>query len=158
GMLTTNDEGYAERASIMRLHGIHGDAWKRYSRSGSWHYRVLHAGFKLNLCDLLAAIGSTQLRKCDNLWKRRCWIRNLYNERFSNVDEVQTPPFPSAGSEHSWHLYILRLRRELLEINRNQFIDELKEVGIGTSVHFIPLHHHPFYISAYGYRPGSMPN
>jgi perosamine synthetase len=158
GMLVTDCDEYARRASIMRLHGISGDAWKRYSRDGSWFYEVLDAGYKLNLCDLLGAVGSAQLKKCDQFLERRRYIATRYIKAFSNMEELETPPEISSYDEHSWHLFILRVRPKLLTIDRRTFIEQLKEAGIGTSVHFIPLHLHPFYARTYGYKPGDFPN
>lgn len=155
GMLTTNNEDYARRASIMRLHGISGDAWKRYSREGSWYYEVTEAGYKLNMPDLLAAIGVAQLQKCDRFHARRCAIAEQYMARLSRSEELEMPP---AAEGHAWHLFIIRLREEMLEIDRKQFIHELKQAGIGASVHFIPLHLHPFYQRTYGYRRGDFPH
>ncbi len=155
GMLTTDSEDYARRASIMRLHGISGDAWKRYSSEGSWYYEVVEAGYKLNMPDLLAAVGVAQLQKCDTFHARRCAIAERYRRRLAAIDELELPPVTDG---HAWHLFILRLRDGALEIGRNQFIRELKDAGIGTSVHFIPLHLHPFYQRTYGYRRGDFPH
>jgi perosamine synthetase len=158
GMLVTDNDEFAQRASRMRLHGISGDAWKRYSREGSWYYEVLDAGYKANLCDLLAALGSAQLAKCDHFARRRRSIAELYRSAFAGIEELELPPVPRSGIEHSWHLFILRIRPEWLYLNRNQFVEELKRCGISSSVHFIPLHLHPFYKNAYGYKPGDFPN
>ncbi len=158
GMLVTDRDDYARRISTMRLHGISGDAWKRYSKEGSWYYEVEDAGYKLNLCDLLAALGSAQLAKCDDFAEQRRAMAARYREAFSVFDELENPPLGEEPSGHAWHLFILRLRRGLLDLNRNQFVEELKKRGIGTSVHFIPLHLHPFYQRAYGYRQGDLPN
>jgi len=158
GMLTTNDDRYAERSSTMRLHGIGGDAWKRYSKTGSWYYEVQDAGYKLNLCDILAALGRAQLSKCDDFWKQRCQIAETYSRRFSQMEELELPPTVDPGCDHAWHLYILRLRPDSLDIDRNQFIQDLKSAGIGTSVHFIPLHLHPYYQRTYGYKQNDFPH
>jgi len=158
GMLTTNQEEYAHRASLMRLHGISGDAWKRYSRRGSWYYEVLHAGYKLNMSDIQGALGLAQLKKSDEFWSKRRAIASYYKERFSQLEQLELPPESLENAEHAWHLFIVRIRPELLSLGRNAFIDELKEVGIGTSVHFIPLHLHPFYQQTYGYRLGDLTN
>ena len=158
GMLTTDNEEYAERATKMRLHGISGDAWKRYSQEGSWFYEVQDAGYKMNLCDVLAAIGCAQLAKCERFWERRQAIARFYSENFSRFEELQVPPPANRDAEHAWHLYILRIKPELLASNRNDFIAELKKRGIGTSVHFIPLHLHPFYAQRYGCQRGDFPN
>jgi perosamine synthetase len=157
GMITTNNPEYAERLAMMRLHGISGDAWKRYAKEGSWYYEVLDAGYKCNLPDLLAAVGVAQLAKCDDFWRRRREIATMYRERLAGIDELELPPGCEPGDQHSWHLYILRIRPEQLSINRNQFIEKLKSLGIGTSVHFVPLHLHPYYQRTYGYRRGDFP-
>jgi dTDP-4-amino-4,6-dideoxygalactose transaminase len=158
GMLVTNEDDFAEQARTMRLHGIRGDAWKRYAKEGSWHYDVVEAGYKMNMPDVLAAIGSAQLAKCLDLWQRRMAIARKYTEAFASMDELQLPPQPDDNIQHSWHLYILRLRPEMLGITRSEFIEELKKLGIGTSVHYIPLHLHSFYQRTYGYRGGDFPN
>lgn len=158
GMLTTNNDKYAQRVTRMRLHGISGDAWKRYSKEGSWYYEVLDAGYKANLCDLLAALGSAQLAKCDEFAGRRRSIAEIYRASFAELEELENPPVPPDCVEHAWHLFILRIRPDLLCLDRNQFVNELKKSGIGTSVHFIPLHLHPFYQSAYGYKREDFPN
>lgn len=158
GMLTTDNEEHANRVKEMRLHGISGDAWKRYSKEGAWFYEVRHAGFKMNMCDVLAAIGCAQLEKCERFARRRQAIAKFYSDNFSCFDALEVPPAGDEHIEHSWHLYILRIRPELMSITRNQFIDELRRRGIGTSVHFIPLHLHPFYANTYGYCPGDFPN
>ncbi len=157
GMLTTDNQEYAVRAARMRLHGISGDAWKRYSREGSWYYEVLDPGYKLNLTDMQSALGLAQLRKADQFWSARKQIAEFYMDWLSAIDELELPPVTIDG-EHSWHLFILRIRPELLQIGRNEFIARLRELGIGTSVHFIPLHLHPHYQYAYGYAAGDFPN
>jgi dTDP-4-amino-4,6-dideoxygalactose transaminase len=158
GMLTTNNDEFAERAARMRLHGISSDAWKRYSKEGSWYYEVEHAGYKLNMPDLLAALGRAQLRKADRFMQRRSEIAARYDEAFNAVPELETPPQVRADAEHSWHLYILRLRPERLAISRAEFIEALKELGVGAAVHYIPLHLHPYYRRTYGYAPGDFRN
>lgn len=148
GMLTTANPQYAERATMMALHGISRDAWKRYSAEGSWFYEVLQAGYKYNMTDLAAAIGLHQLARSDWLLERRRTIAQRYTEAFSQWPELETPPNPP-HIEHAWHLYILRLSLERLTITRDAFIQALKDANIGTSVHFIPLHLHPFYRDTY---------
>lgn len=158
GMMVTDDEHYAEKARCMRLHGISGEAWKRYSREGSWYYEVAHAGFKLNLPDILSALGSAQLTRADRFFRRRSEIAARYCEGFATVEELELPPLAGPGCQHSWHLFILRLRPERFGLSRNEFIDELKSRGIGVAVHFMPLHLHPYYAKTYGYRRGDFPN
>jgi dTDP-4-amino-4,6-dideoxygalactose transaminase len=156
GMITTDNDEYATRSRMMRLHGIAGDAWERYGKNGAWYYEVMEAGFKYNLSDLQAAIGLVQLAKCDAMNNARRRIAERYTSAFKDVGALE-PPMVTSNRTTSWHLYILRLRLEQLQIDRNAFINELKERGIGTSVHFIPLHLHPYYQSAYGYRKGDFP-
>lgn len=158
GMLVTDNDEYAEKARCMRLHGISGDAWKRYSREGSWYYEVPYAGFKLNLPDILSALGLAQLSKSDQFFQRRSEIASRYSERFRTIDELELPPDVDSFCAHSWHLFILRLRLGALRAGRREFIEELKQRGIGASVHFIPLHQQPFYAQTYGYKPCDFPN
>lgn len=157
GMLTTDNDLYADRMRIMRLHGISRDAWKRYTAEGSWYYEVIHAGFKYNTTDMNAAIGLVQLAKCDRMAAARRSIAQRYSAAFALQPALECPTV-KPDRESAWHLYILRLRPESLTLSRNQFIDALRQRGIGTSVHFIPLHLHPFYADRYGYRPGDLPN
>jgi dTDP-4-amino-4,6-dideoxygalactose transaminase len=157
GMLTTDSDPLARRARMMRLHGISTDAWNRYAKEGSWFYEVQEAGYKLNLPDLLAAIGVAQLRKCDDFHERRKAIAKQYTNAFCHSNELEVPPDGAPG-EHAWHLYVLRLVPESLKIDRSAFIDALMAMGIGCSVHFIPLHLHPYYQRIYGYKEGDFPN
>jgi dTDP-4-amino-4,6-dideoxygalactose transaminase len=156
GMITTDDERYARRIRLMRLHGIAGDAWKRYAHNGSWYYEVVEAGYKYNLTDIQAALGLVQLSKCDGMRDSRARIADRYNAAFSQLSALDLPPtVPDRDS--SWHLYVLRLQLDRLKMDRNAFVNELRSRGIGTSVHFIPLNLHPFYQKAYGYGPGDCP-
>jgi dTDP-4-amino-4,6-dideoxygalactose transaminase len=119
---------------------------------------VEEAGYKFNMPDVLAALGCAQLAKSDRFREQRKTIAASYNQAFAAVDEVELPPPQAPNTADAWHLYILRLRPDRLAISRNAFIEELKRAGIGTSVHFIPLHLHPFYRRTYGYAPGNFPN
>jgi dTDP-4-amino-4,6-dideoxygalactose transaminase len=156
GMLTTSNPEAAERIAMMTLHGISRDAWKRYSAAGSWFYEVLQAGYKYNMTDIAAALGLHQLARCEWLLERRRAIAQRYTEAFSHWPEIETPPDPT-HVEHSWHLYILRLRTERLKITRSDFIQALTQANIGTSVHFIPLHLHPFYRDMYQFTHDDFP-
>jgi dTDP-4-amino-4,6-dideoxygalactose transaminase len=157
GMITTDNAAAADRMRLMRLHGIERDAWKRYRTDGSWYYQVLEAGFKYNLTDLQSALGIVQLAKCTAMKEARRTIADRYSNAFSSDDALVTP---TVAPEHetSWHLYILRLRLNKLRIDRDGFIRELGRKGIGCSVHFIPLHLHPYYQRAFGYRLGDFPH
>jgi dTDP-4-amino-4,6-dideoxygalactose transaminase len=158
GMLVTTRDEYAEKARCMRMHGISSGAWKRYAREGSWFYEVLYAGFKLNLPDILSAIGLVQLQKSDEFLRRRREIVQRYCERFSKLEELELPPTGGQDLEHAWHLFSLRLRSEDLQIGRNEFMEELKKRNVGAAVHFIPLHLHPYYVQTYGYQRGDFPH
>ncbi len=155
GMLTGPPE-FIEEARIWSLHGMSRDAWKRYGCEGSWYYEVLRPGFKYNLTDIQAAIGLHQLRKLPAFHARRGQIFQRYNAAYSQLNEVQTPAL-RPGVEHAWHLYVLRLNLQRLDLSRNQFIEELKARNIAASVHFIPNHIHPHYRQKYGYQPEDLP-
>jgi perosamine synthetase len=157
GMATTDNLEWAERMRLMSLHGISKDAWKRYTAEGSWYYEVLFPGYKYNLTDLAAAIGIHQLKKCERFWEVRQRYAALYHEGLQDMTALTLPPIAAEGQQHAWHLYILQLNVEQLRITRNQFIDLLKERQIGTSVHFIPLHLHPYYRDTFGYRAADFP-
>ena len=185
GMVTTNNDEWAERMRIMSLHGISKDAWNRYTAEGSWYYEIVAPGYKYNLTDIAASLGIVQLRKADRLWQRRTEIAGMYNQAFRDISEFESPfnnfsdsirrtddvvfrtsnvglqtikpVLQPSETKHSWHLYVIRLNLEGLSIDRNRFIEELKGRGIGTSVHFIPLHMHPYYRDMYGYKPEDFP-
>jgi len=159
GMITTDNDEWAERARIMSLHGISKDAWKRYTAEGNWYYEIIAPGYKYNLTDIAAALGIAQLKKVDAFWKRRMKIAEMYNEAFKRLPELDVPLTgeDEEQTRHSWHLYVIRLNLQRLQIDRAGFIEELKRMGIGTSVHFIPLHIHPYYRDVYGYRPNDFP-
>ncbi len=151
GMITTENDEWADMMRILRLHGISRDAWKRYTEEGSWYYEVLEAGYKYNMTDLHAAVGIAQLKKIEEMWHRRREIARKYTEAFNMVEEIESPHLKK-DRESAWHLYVIKLNTEMLRISRNQFIEELKKKGIGTSVHFIPLHKHPYYRNTFGYN------
>jgi dTDP-4-amino-4,6-dideoxygalactose transaminase len=156
GMACTEDEAYAERMRIMSLHGISRDAWKRFTAEGSWYYEIVAPGFKYNLTDIASAIGLHQVRKADRLHCQRRRLAQAYSERLRDIDEIILPN-EQPNRMHSWHLYVMRLKVDRLRIDRAQFITELKRRGIGASVHWMPLHLHPYYREKYGYRPQDFP-
>jgi len=157
GMATTDNPEWAERMRILRLHGISKDAWKRYTKEGSWEYDVLENGYKYNTTDINAALGLAQLKKADWLWERRKYIAERYNEVFKDYKELILYKVKEDRTS-SWHLYPLKLNLEALKIDRNGFIGELKKRGIGTSVHFIPLYRFTYYKERFGYTPQEFPN
>ncbi len=155
GMLTGNPE-FLERARLISLHGMSRDAWKRYDKGGKWYYEVLYPGFKYNMTDIQAALGLWQLKKLPGFEERRRAVVALYDQAFAQEDALETP-VERPEVEHAWHLYVLRLRLEALRIDRDQFIEELTNRNIGTSVHFIPIHLHPYYRDKYAFTPESYP-
>jgi dTDP-4-amino-4,6-dideoxygalactose transaminase len=144
GMVTTHRSELAEKMRVLALHGTSRDAWSRYSDHGGWHYDVLAQGYKYNLSDLQAAVGIHQLRKLEGFIERRSEYADIYNREFSGMEELETPP-DDRGCRHAWHLYILRLNLNRLNIDRAEFIRELQRRGIGASVHFIPIPLHSFF-------------
>ena len=157
GMLVTRDARLAERARVMRLHGISRDAFDRFTaKVPSWAYEIVAPGFKYNLTDIAAALGIHQLRRAQGFQQRRAQIAAAYDAAFAGLPLV-TPPQPAAGDVHSWHLYAIRLADEA-GITRDRFIEALFERGIGCSVHYIPLHLHPYWRERYGLRPEQFPH
>jgi len=156
GGMLTGDPDFLEAARVLSLHGMSRDAWKRYDKGGSWRYEVLAPGFKYNMTDVQASIGLWQLRKQPTFQRRRAQIAESYTRAFATSDALE-PPACRPGVTHAWHLYVLRLRLEALRIGRDAFIAELTARNIGTSVHFIPVHLHPYYRRKYGYAPGDYP-
>lgn len=156
GMITTTDDSLEERLRLLVLHGMSRDAWKRYTSAGSWYYEVLLPGYKDNMTDIQASLGIHQLRRLDGFIQIRQRYARLYDEAFADLAELATP-ITHPDRTHVYHLYAIRLNLERLTIDRAQFIEELKACGIGTSVHFIPVHLHPFYQESFGYRQGSLP-
>lgn len=156
GMACTQSDAYAERMRIMSLHGISKDAWKRFTAEGSWYYEIVAPGFKYNLTDIAAAIGIHQLRRAEEMHRQRARWARLYSELLGDVEELILPT-ELPDRIHSWHLYVVRLKLDRLRINRAEVIDALKRVGITTSVHWMPLHQHPYYRKTYGYQPDDFP-
>lgn len=155
GMAVTDDPELAERIRLMSLHGLSKDAWQRYS-DGGWDYRILAPGFKYNLTDIAAAIGIHQLARAEEVRRERESLARFYREALGNVAEIELPP-EDRNRIHSWHLFPIKLRLERLNINRNEFIEELKQSGVGTSVHWRPLHLHPYYQETFGWKPDDFP-
>jgi len=158
GMITTDNKEWAERMRIMSLHGISKDAWKRYTSEGSWHYDIILPGYKYNFTDIGAAIGIHQLKKCDQFYDTRKKYAQIYTEHLIDLEEIKVPDVTETYTQNAWHLYVIQVKSDMLSINRSEFIDELKKKNIGASVHFIPLHLHPYYRETYGYKEGDFPN
>lgn len=156
GMLVSSNPKVIERAKIMRLHGISRDAFDRYtSKEVKWRYEIVAPGYKCNLTDLAAAIGIEQLKKADAFRGRRTEIAYLYNEEFKDLPII-LPTDSKNRRDHAWHLYVIRVRPDFAKA-RDQIIEEYAREGVRTSVHFIPLHLHPYYQEVWGYQQGNFP-
>jgi perosamine synthetase len=156
GMACTQHDELAERMRVMSLHGISKDAWKRFTAEGSWYYEIVAPGFKYNLTDVAASIGIHQLRRADQMHRQRTQCAQRYAQLLADVEEVILPR-QLPDRIHSWHLYVVRLKLDRLKIDRAGVIDALKQAGITTSVHWLPLHMHPYYREKYGYAPNDLP-
>jgi len=156
GMIITQDRALADRIRLLSLHGISRDAWKRYTAEGTWRYDIQDVGYKYNLTDLQAAVGLVQLEKREHMRQLRAALADRYTRELNSFEGFGTPNVP-AGVEHAWHLYVIQVDNNVLSISRDRVIEELKERGIGTSVHFIPLHLHSLYQERLGYREGMFP-
>ena len=155
GMITVADEALAVRLRRLALHGMSRDAWKRYSATGSWFYEVIEPGYKFNMTDLQAALGIHQLAKVDGFNARRVAMANAYDAAFAGLPLEL--PVRRAERDHNFHLYVVRLRLEALRVDRAAFIERLRERNVGTSVHYVPVHMHPFYRDRFGFEPSDFP-
>ena len=157
GMVTTGDEALADRMRTRRLHGMTRDAWKRYTKDGSWRYDVAYPGFKYNMTDLNAALGLVQLKRLPAMQAARRRLVARYRESLAGIEAIELPTC-QPDVEHAWHLFVVRIRREQLRLDRDAIIAELTAEGIGTSVHFIPLHEHSYYRDVLGMRADQLPH
>jgi perosamine synthetase len=156
GMAVTGSAELAERMRLMSLHGLSQDAWERYSGGSSWDYKIIVPGYKYNLTDIAAAIGIHQLTRAEEMRLMREGVARCYFEALADVDEIELPP-EDVNRIHAWHLFPIRLRLERMDIDRNQLIKELKQAGVGCSVHWRPLHLHPYYQETFQYRAEDFP-
>jgi dTDP-4-amino-4,6-dideoxygalactose transaminase len=156
GAAVTDDRELAERISLLSLHGMNRDAWKRYTATGSWYYEVVAPGYKYNFSDVLAAIGLGQLERFAEFQRLRGERVARYQERLADVPEVRRPTVRPQAT-HAWHLYPIALELERLTCDRARFIQELRAENIGTSVHFIPIHLHPHFGATLGVSEGRFP-
>lgn len=156
GMLVTDDKEIAEKARVFTLHGMSRNAWNRYNKGGTWRYDVDVAGFKYNMTDIQASLGLVQLTRLESMQKKRAELKKIYDDMLKGVKGIEIPTENYKGRS-SIHLYIIRVHSEDLTIDRDEFIDKLNEMQIGTSVHFIPVHLQPFYREHYGTKEGQFP-
>lgn len=156
GMIVTRHADLADRMRVMRLHGINRDAFDRFrSEKPAWYYEVVAPGFKYNLTDIASAIGIHQLKRLPGFLKRRQYLAERYFDALADLPLI-LPAEALEGDVHSWHLYVLRLK-ESASMNRDELIQFLADKKIGTSVHYVPLHHHPYWRDRYGLTPEMFP-
>ena len=156
GMVVTRDEALAARMRVMRLHGISRDAFDRFtSRTPAWYYEVVAPGFKYNLTDVAAALGRVQLARLPAFVQRRQQLAARYLRELAGLPLVLPPQAP-AGDTHAWHLFVLRLA-DTARVTRDEVVQALADAGIGTSVHFVPLHRQPYWRDRYALRPQDFP-
>ena len=156
GMVTSRDEALVKKVACLSLHGMSSVAWKRYGDRGPWYYEILEAGYKCNMNDIQAAIGLCQMERIEEFRTARERVAQSYSVGFADLSTVTVPP-PCDDGVHSWHLYTIQIDAGALRIDRNRFIQCLLDEGIGVSVHFIPLHFHPYYRNRLGYGVGAFP-
>ncbi|MFQ5905789.1 MAG: DegT/DnrJ/EryC1/StrS family aminotransferase [bacterium] len=158
GMLTTDNDGWAQRIRILRLHGISKDAWRRYTSEGYARYETVEPGYKFNMWDVQAAIGIHQLKRIDQNLVRRKELSRRYDEAFRELEQLMVMDTEDReGIRHARCIYIVLLRLESLKIDRDGFIAALKAENIGTGIHFISLHTHQYYRDKYNFSPGQFP-
>lgn len=155
GMAVTSETALADRMRLMSLHGLSSDAWNRYG-GGRWDYRIMAPGFKYNLTDIAAAIGIHQLARAESMRTARERIAGAYVDGLSGIASIELPP-RLADRVHAWHLFAIRLHLDRLPMNRDTVIDALQQAGVGTSVHWRPLHLHPYYQEQFRWAPEQFP-
>ncbi|MDA9023532.1 DegT/DnrJ/EryC1/StrS family aminotransferase [Gammaproteobacteria bacterium] len=156
GMLVTRDQKIAERARVMRLHGMDRNVFDRFTgKTPGWYYEVIAPGYKYNMTDIAAAIGIQQLKRVKIFQQKRAQIAETYNSLLSDLP-ITLPPMPLPGDIHSWHLYVVQLDSNF-KVDRNQFIEKMFESGIGCGVHYIPLHEHPYWNKVFGFHKEMFP-
>lgn len=157
GMVIGRDEGLISRVKVLALHGMSKDAWHRFGDSGYRHYQVVEAGFKYNMMDLQAAIGSPQLARVECNWLRRQQIWQMYMEAFAELPIVLPAP-PAPDTRHAYHLFTIMIDKERCGISRDDFLNSMNERRIGTGVHYQAIPEHPYYQGRFGWRPEQWPN
>lgn len=157
GMLVTDDEEIANRARMLVTHGMSKNAWNRYSKGGSWMYDIEEPGYKYNMFDLQAALGLVQLKRIEKMQVRREEIAKIYTRALNEIKGIDIPEVADYTTTHSWHLFVIKVNKEIINIDRDEFIEALNERNIGTSVHFIPVHLMSAYKERFGYKFGDFP-
>lgn len=158
GMFTSDDRFVLDRIRRLKFHGIGVDAFDRRGQGRSPQAEVLEPGFKYNMPDMLAALGSSQLARLPQMNKKRATLAALYLERLAEIDEILPLKVPAYNMAHSWHLFIVRLDIEKARLSRDEFMEELKNRNIGTGLHFRAVHLQQYYVQAMGIPRGTLPN
>mgnify|MGYP000492314775 FL=1 len=156
GMLTTNDDNYADKLRILSLHGISKNAWKRYGKEGFQHWELLMPGYKYNMFDMQASLGIHQIKKVESFLNRRVQIVKKYNDAFEKTEEIQLLK-PESNIKHAHHLYVIVIKIENLKVSRDEVLNEIQKRGIGVAVHFRSLHLQPFFKQHFNYKKGMFP-
>ncbi len=156
GMLTTNDDHYADKLRILSLHGISKNAWKRYGKEGFQHWELLMPGYKYNMFDVQASLGIHQIKKVESFLNRRVQIVKKYNDAFEKTEEIQLLK-PESNIKHAHHLYVTVIKTENLKVSRDEVLNEIQKRGIGVAVHFRSLHLQPFFKQHFNYKKGMFP-
>ncbi|MBI2992327.1 MAG: DegT/DnrJ/EryC1/StrS family aminotransferase, partial [Deltaproteobacteria bacterium] len=158
GMVVTSNKEWAERMRLLRFHGISTSAWQRHAGGGSAQYSIQLPGFKYTMMDIQAAIGIHQMDKLDRFVERRAALAGLYCRAFKEIKGARPLGLVSYPQRHAWHIFVVQLELEKLTIDRDRFLDLLKERNIGSGIHFPALHLQPYYQEKWGYRSGDFPN
>jgi dTDP-4-amino-4,6-dideoxygalactose transaminase len=156
GIAVTDDQDLAERMRLMSLHGLSHDSWMRYANTGNWDYKIIAPGFKYNMTDVAAAMGIHQLQRAEQMRQKREQVARFFLDSLKDIEEIELPP-EDPDRLHSWHLFPIKLRLNRLTIDRDAFLMELKQAGVGCSVHWRPLHLHPYYEATFGWKPEDFP-
>ena len=157
GALATNDKILSDKIRKLSLHGISKDGWKRFKSHGKWRYDISELGYKYNMNDVSASMGIWQLNNVEKWYKIRKNIVEKYNSGFKNIEGITCPEIAKNVKE-AFHLYIIKINSDSWKLTRDEIIEEINKKGIGTSVHYIPVHMHSYYIRKYGYIPSDYPN
>jgi dTDP-4-amino-4,6-dideoxygalactose transaminase len=157
GCVATRDAQLAKKISLLRFHGIDREAWNRYGKLGNQDYEVVLPGLKYNMMDIQAALGLHQLRELENFIKRRTELAERYQEALVDWPQWQLPEKPTFSHEHAWHLYTPLINEPAAKMNRDEFMQKMKEKNIGTGLHYKAVHLYPYYRDQFGFKPGDFP-
>jgi dTDP-4-amino-4,6-dideoxygalactose transaminase len=157
GVITTREEKYAARLALLRFHGMDREAWNRFGKTGSQHYEIVEPGYKYNMMDIQAALGLHQLPALDGFIRRRTELASRYQQRLSGWRQLSLPQAPPYSHRHAWHLYTPLINAETAGMNRDDFMQALKQRGIGTGLHYRAVHLYPYYRERFGFKRGDFP-